>query len=94
MVHDDGGHCPWFRQPQIDGDAAAAVLTGGERAPTRDAAAVRTKMEAECPVSPGIDPGRVRYAYPLVFEIMGREHAVASAHRAVAGGGGFGRPFK
>ena len=55
VIHDDGTHHFRFREPQIDGNAAAAVLSGGERAPIGYAAAVRTKMKAEGP-APDIDP--------------------------------------
>ena len=67
VINDDGTHRVRFCEPQIDGDAAPAVLSGGERAPIGYAAAVRTKMKANCPASPGIDPSRARYSYPFVF---------------------------
>ena len=70
---------PRFRKPQIDGDAAAAVLAGRERAPIGYAAAVRTEMKAKVPASPGIDLSQARYAYPFVFVVIGPEHPVASA---------------
>ena len=43
VIHDNGTHRFGFGEPQIDGNAAAAVLTSGERAPIGYAAAVRTK---------------------------------------------------
>jgi len=45
----DGTHRAGFRQPQVDGDAAVAILARGERAPISDAAAVCIKMKAKRP---------------------------------------------
>jgi len=58
MINDDCGHRLRFREPQIDGDAAPAFLIWCHRAPTDNAAAIRTKMKADCPASPGVDPRR------------------------------------
>ena len=71
VIHDDGAHHFRFRKPQIDGNAAAAVLTWGECAPIGYAAAVRTKMKTQRPASPGIDPRRARYSDPFVFVVIG-----------------------
>lgn len=65
MVHDDGGHRPRLRKPQIDGDAAATVLIGREAAPIGDARALRAKMKAEMR-APDIHTGGARHLYPLV----------------------------
>src|SRR5215475_4247901 len=90
MVDGDGAHGLRFGEAEVDGDAAAAVRAGGERAPIGDAAAVGAEMEANGTVAPGVHLGRAGDADALVFEIVGPEHAVAAAHRAVAGGGRLG----
>src|SRR5262245_30455560 len=93
MVDDDGGHRRGLREPQIDGDTAAALLIGLQPAPIGDAPAGGTEMESEVP-APDVDLGRTRDLYPLVLEIVGPEHPVASAHCAIARGGRFGHPLK
>ena len=47
MVHVDGGHGLWFREPEVDGDSAAAISIGREPAPISYATAVRTEMKTE-----------------------------------------------
>jgi len=94
MVHVDGGHGLWFREPEVDGDSAAPILIGREPAPIGYATAVRTEMKTELPTSPRIDPRRARYQYPLAFVVIGPEHSVAPADRAIARRGGLRDSFK
>jgi hypothetical protein len=89
VIYDDSTHHIKMREPQIDGDAATAIVTGRERAPIGYAAAVCAKMKADCPTSPGIDPRRPRNSDPLIFVVIGPERSIASADRAIAGGGRF-----
>src|SRR5262249_10221787 len=85
-----GAHGFRFGEAQVDGDAAAAVGAGDERAPVGDATAVGAEMETDGPVAPGVHRGGAGDADPFVLEVVGPEHAVAAAHRAVAGGGRLG----
>jgi hypothetical protein len=55
MMYGDSTYRMWFCEPQIDGDAAAAILSELERAPVGYAATVRTKMKADFSIPPSID---------------------------------------
>jgi hypothetical protein len=75
-----------LREAQIDRYAAAAILTGPERAPIGDAAAARTKMKAEVLAS-GIDRSRTRDSDALIFVVIRPECSIAPTDGAVASGG-------
>ena len=70
VIHDDGGDRLRFRQPQIDGDAAAAVLAGSGRPPIGYAAAVGTEMKAE---RSGV-PAHRRGSAPTPGSVRPRSH--------------------
>src|SRR5262245_7288399 len=85
MVDDDAADRRRLGQPEIDGDAAAALRVDLELAPIGDASAFYTKMKAEVSRSAGIGPCRARDADPLVFVVVGPERSIPSASRATAG---------
>ena len=88
VIEDDSTHHNEIREPQIDRDAATAI-SRGTSAPIGYATAVCAKMKTDRPTSPGIDPSGARYSDALIFVVIGPERSIASADRAVAGGGQF-----
>ena len=70
VLDGDGADRFRLRQPQVDGDAAAALVRG-QRAPVGDAPAVLAKMKAERAASPGIDAGRPCGPYAFAFIVVG-----------------------
>jgi hypothetical protein len=46
MVHVDGGHGLWFREPEVDGDSAVAISIGREPAPIARRGGLRDYFKA------------------------------------------------
>src|SRR5262245_45397238 len=82
MVDDHRCNGLWFREPDVDGDAATALLIG-PRTPVSNAPAFSAKMKAEVSAA-GIRLGLARYPDPLALIVMGPERPVAAAGRAIA----------
>src|SRR4029077_575077 len=94
VIHDDAAYGIRFREPQIDSDAAPPIVAWVARAPIGDAPAVRAKMKANVLPPAGVGAGGARHANAFIFVVVGPQHAVAPADRAVAGSGRVRHPVE
>ena len=88
---------PRFCEPQVDGDAAAAVRVEAQAAPASDAAAPAAKVNLECwlrPVVAGVDRARPGDFYLLAVVVIDPQHPVAPAETTIARGDAVGHAVK
>src|SRR5688572_23191894 len=87
------GHGAGLGQPQIDGDAPAAIFFHSEPAPGNHAAAIRAKIETQR-LATGVRPRLTGHVNALAHIVVDPQRAISAAHAAVAGGDGLGHSIE